>query len=1028
MRLDSIEPSAGGAAQVRGPAGRLGLEQLWIGILLLTASNLSAATLYVSASSVNPTPPYTNWATAATSIAQAVGAAAGGDTVLVTNGVYGGGLAVTNALALLSVNGPQFTVINGGGTNQCASLTNGVSLTGFCLTNGYIFGSGGGVECASTNAFLTNCVIAGNSAGMGGGAVGGTLYNCTLSNNSIGVTGFPFGSGGGASGSTLYNCTLTGNAAYGFEGSGGGVNECVLYSCALIGNWAASGGGGAVGGTLYNCTLTGNSAGGGGGALMATLYNCIVYFNTESNGLATNGGNYYESTLNYCCTTPLPTNGVGNIALDPQLASASHLSANSPCRGAGSGSYASGTDIDGEPWGNPPSMGCDEYYAGAVNGPLTVSVLANYTNVTVGYPVSLTAVIEGQTTESVWEFGDADVAINQPYATHVWTEGGDFLVALWVFNDSYPEGVGASVTIHVVVNPVYYVAAASANPQPPYVSWATAATNIQDAIDATAQGDLMWVVVTNGVYACGGRDGNRIEVDKPLTLLSVNGPQFTAINGGGTNRCASLADGASLTGFTLVNGYTNGDGGGVWCASANASLTNCTLTGNWANGVQGSGGGAYGGTLYNCTLCTNPATYLGGGAYSATLYSCTLSGNSAASGGGAYNSTLYNCTLSGNPASNGGGAYSSTLYNCTLTGNSASDYGGGAYAGTLSNCTLTGNSATWGGGAYSSTLYHCTPTGNSASYYGGGTFYGTLYNCTLSGNWSADGGGAAFGTLYNCALSNNLASLSGGAAYSSTLYNCALNGNSATNYGGGACFGTLYNCTLTGNSAYSAGGGACTSTLCNCIAYFNSANDGANYNVYWGGTLNYCCTTPESGGVGNITNAPLFIGGSLRLQSNSPCINAGNNAYVTTGTDLDGNPRIVSGTVDIGAYEYQGIGSMISYAWLQQYGFPTDGSADFADPDHDGMNNWQEWVCGTNPTNALSVLRLLSAAPAGTNATVTWQSVAAVNYFLERSTNLGSPFALIATNIIGQAGTTTYTDTNAVGAGPFFYRVGVKCQ
>ena len=117
---------------------------------------------------------------------------------------------------------------------------------------------------------------------------------------------------------------------------------------------------------------------------------------------------------------------------------------------------------------------------------------------------------------------------------------------------------------------------------------------------------------------------------------------------------------------------------------------------------------------------------------------------------------------------------------------------------------------------------------------------------------------------------------------------------------------------------------------------------------------------------------------------------------------------------------------MISYAWLQRYGLPTDGSADYSDPDQDGMNNWQEWVCGTCPTNALSLLRLVSAMHTRTNVTVTWQSVPGVNYFLQRSANLAAPFALLATNILGQAGTTSYADTNATGAGPFFYRVRVN--
>jgi formylglycine-generating enzyme required for sulfatase activity len=109
-------------------------------------------------------------------------------------------------------------------------------------------------------------------------------------------------------------------------------------------------GGGASGCTLYNCTLTGNSAGWeGGGVAWSTLTNCIVYFNT-----ATNGANYSSeySTLNYCSTTPLPTNGVGNITNEPAFLNVAagdyHLAFRSPCIDAGTNLNAIlATDLDG---------------------------------------------------------------------------------------------------------------------------------------------------------------------------------------------------------------------------------------------------------------------------------------------------------------------------------------------------------------------------------------------------------------------------------------------------------------------------------------------------------------------------------------------------------------------------------------------------------------------------------------------------------------------------------------------------------
>jgi hypothetical protein len=62
----------------------------------------------------------------------------------------------------------------------------------------------------------------------------------------------------------------------------------------------------------------------------------------------------------------------------------------------------------------------------------------------------------------------------------------------------------------------------------------------------------------------------------------------------------------------------------------------------------------------------------------------------------------------------------------------------------------------------------------------------------------------------------------------------------------------------------------------------------------------------------------------------------------------------------------------------------------------------------------------------GTKMILTWQSVAGVNYFLERSANLASPFTLLSTNLVGQAGTTSWTNFPAISAGPFYYRVGVQ--
>ncbi|MEI9865454.1 MAG: choice-of-anchor Q domain-containing protein [Limisphaerales bacterium] len=259
--------------------------------------------------------------------------------------------------------------------------------------------------------------------------------------------------------------------------------------------------------------------------------------------------------------------------------------------------------------------------------------------------------------------------------------------------------------------------------------------------------------------------------------------------------------------------------------------------------------------------------------------------------------------------------------------------------------------------------------------------------------------GIAYGTANKSLISGNQAN-SGAGAYLGALNNCLIKNNVATAAGGGAYQGTLNNCTLTGNSS-NLGGGAYQGALNNCISYYNIVGGGSNY---FGGTLNYCCTSPApANGAGNFTNAPLFINltNNFQLQSHSLCINAGRNSYVVITNDLDGSPRIVGGTVDIGAYEYQTPASVISYAWLQQYGLPMDGSADFVDSDNDRMDNREEWMAGTIPTNAASVLQLASPLNSVSGMTVTWQSVTNVTYYLQTSTNLPA-FYSIQSNLVAK--------------------------
>ena len=294
-------------------------------------------------------------------------------------------------------------------------------------------------------------------------------------------------------------------------------------------------------------------------------------------------------------------------------------------------------------------------------------------------------------------------------------------------------------------------------------------------------------------------------------------------------------------------------------------------------------------------------------------------------------------------SNDGGGmqlSYSSPVLRYLIISDNSSTYNGGGMSNidsspTLTDVTISGNTANdtngGGGGMFnynsSPTLINVTINGNSACMGGGiinNNSSPTIVNVIVSGNSSKSGGGiynwfSSSPTLINVIIGGNAANIAGGGMInnnsSPTLTNVTISGNSA-DFGSamdnrGISLPKLYNSIVLGNSNVSNKDYDIHNYSVNDIPeYHYCLVGGGMYNGYHNGTLwdnnlydaedIFVDYQPSSAG------APTTLG-DYSLKSGSFAIDKGNNSYNNKGTtDLAGNPRRVNGTIDLGAYEYQG--------------------------------------------------------------------------------------------------------------------------
>ncbi|GAB3559783.1 putative Ig domain-containing protein [Spirosoma fluminis] len=737
-------------------------------------------------------------------------------------------------------------------------------LDGFLISGGRgnrFSDSGGGMSNTNSSPSVTNCSFVNNSASQGGG-MGNvdnsrpSVTNCSFVNNSA-------SQGGGMnndnnSSPSVTNCSFLTNSA----SQGGGMyninSSPILTNCTFLNNSASSRGGGirnlSSRASLINCVLFGN-----GGS--NTIYNDNSSLTARYSLLEASVTGYTDGGNNLTTTTsPFASTG------------SAQLSNCSPAINAGDNqAYATAngpaTDLAGNPrlFNNGTiDMGAYEYQGEPIR--ITLSNPATTTATQgVAFSQSLTALGgSGPYSFSVVEGslpGGLSLATTGELSGTP-TQADSYSLTVRATDANGCSGTSAYTLTVQLDSPIRYVKQGGTGSGS---SWADASGDLQSQINFTGALQV-WVAagiykpttgsdreasfsLKNGVEVYGGFVGTETDLSQRRSVNPVTGsPSSSTLSG----EIGAAGDSRDNSYNVVRNNNLNGT----------AVLDGFLISGGYGNApsiVNGNGGGVY-------NINSSPG-----------IVNCLFVGNYAFYGAGMNNNSsspsLTNCSFQNNSASQGGGMYSvggnPSLTNCSFQNNSAIIHGAGMHnrggSPSLINCSFLNNtsSSSYGGGMSndesSPNLTNCSFVDNFA-FYGGG-----MYNINSSPS------------LANCSFLNNSASSQGGGMYNSSdsrpnLTNCVLFGN-----GGGNTIGNDSNSSLT-----------------------------ARYSLLEASVTGYT----DGGNNLTTTTSPFASTSSAQLGPCSPAINAGSNqAYATANgpaTDLAGNTRVFGGTIDMGAYEYQG--------------------------------------------------------------------------------------------------------------------------